>query len=129
MLPVGVAGTVGGAVVDVLIAIDILIAVADKIVVVINGDVIVPSPPAVPTPTASPCCAHGYSDTERDCHSRSVVTWRWISDRGVRINRRAIHYGGIVAGNIYDLRTCLLNDDYLFVFHYLVFYLLLLARF
>ena len=50
---------------------------------------------------------------------------RW----GIGVNRRAVHHHRVIAWNVNDLWIGLLDDDHLFAFHYLCFYLHLLIRF
>jgi hypothetical protein len=105
------------------------VAVAVEIVIVVNCDVVVSTPPAAITPAATPCSSHGETNSEGDRHSRRVISWRWIGNGRIGIDRRTINDGRIVAGDINDLWIGLLNYDDLFRFHHLGFYFLLFRGF
>jgi len=107
-------------------AINVRIAV--KIIVVVDVHVVA-APAAVPAPAASPECAHGYAQTERYCHSCSVIPCRWIVDWRVGVNRSAVHHYRIIRGHIHDLRIGLFDHDDTLVLDNFRFHLLLLGRF
>src|SRR4029077_9262367 len=87
------------------------IGVVDEGVVSIDGDVVVAAPSAVVAPAAAPSRPHRDPDSKRNRHTGGIVAgWR-ISDGWIRINRRAVHHGWVIAGDIYDFRAGLLNHD------------------
>ena len=98
MLPVTITGA------DVLPVV-YPIRVGYEIVVVVDGDVVVAAPAAIPTATSSPSRSHCHADAERDCHPGSVIPRRGIRDRWIRIDRRTVHDGWIVARYVDYVRT------------------------
>ena len=111
--------------IEILITANVGVAVPHEVVVVIDVDIIIASPSAVVAPATTPSRAHGHSDAEGNGGPSSVIPrWR-ISDRRVRINRRAIHDGRVITGNIDDFWIGLLDDNHLLALDYFCFYLLL----
>ena len=96
-------------------------------VVSIDSDVVVATPPAVVAPSAAPSRPHCDPDSKRNRHTGGIISgWR-ISDGWIRISRRAVHHGWVIAGDIYDFRAGLLNNNDLLAFDDLGFHFLLLT--
>src|SRR6516162_454396 len=93
------------------------VGVAIEIVIVVYGDVVVAAPPAAPTPAPGPHSSHGHSNAEGNCHSRSVVTRRRVSNRRVWVHGRAVDYRGVIARNVNNLGIGLLDHNDLFALH------------
>jgi hypothetical protein len=97
---------------------------------VVDRDVIVAATPSAPiAPAAAPRGPHCDPDTERYRHPRRVVAWRRICDWWIRVDRWSIHHDRVVAGDVHDLRVCLLDYDNRLALYYLRFHFLLIARF
>jgi hypothetical protein len=105
------------------------IGVAIEIVVVVDGHVVVSTPTAAVSPASTPRRSHCQTDTERNRHTCRIVTGRRIVDRWIWIDRRTVHDGRIVAWDVNNFRIGLFDNNHLFGFHNLGFYLLLLGRF
>jgi len=126
VLPVAIRSAISA--VDVGTAASAHVGVSIEIVIVVYVDVVVAAPSAVIAPAPRPHCSHGHSNAEGNCHSRSVVTWGRIRNGGIGIRRRTIHYSGVIARNVNDLRIGLLDHNHLLVLHHLRLYLHLLVR-
>src|SRR5208337_3738800 len=110
--------------------VDVLpVAVVDEVIVVVDGDVVVAAPSGVVAPTSAPHRSHRDANTEGNGHARRVIARRGISDWGVGINGRPVHYCWVVARDIHYFWTGLLNHDHLFALDNLGFNLLLFRRF
>jgi hypothetical protein len=84
-------------------------------VFVIHVDVnIATAPPAVPTPATTPRRSKRDTCPERNRCTGGIISWRWVSNRRVRISRRAINYGWVIRGNVNNVGLGLLHDDNLF---------------
>jgi len=104
------------------------IRVAVEIIVVVDGDVVVAAPAAVVAPPPGPHRAHGHPNTKRNSHTCRVIARRWVCDGGVRIWRRSIDDGGVIARNVNNLRIGLFDHDNGLALDDLRFYLYLLIR-
>src|SRR5579859_4836581 len=104
------------------------VGVVDEIVVVVDGNVVISSPPCIPTATSAPRRSHCDTDAEGDCHAGSVIARRGIRDGWVRIDRRTVYDGWVVAGDVDDLGTRGFNYDDSFTFDNLSLNLLLVRR-
>jgi hypothetical protein len=104
------------------------IRVAVEIVIVVDGDVI-PAPAAAATPTATPERPHHNAHTEGDRHASGVIPRGRVVDGGVGVDRGTVDHDGVIARNVHDLRTSLLNNDDLFGFDDFRFDRLLLVGF
>ena len=118
--PIAIVDIVPVAAVDV-----VAVAVVDEVVVVIDVHIVVATPSGAVTPSAAPHRSHRHSYAKRDRHAGRVISGRRISDWGVGINGRSVHYGWVVARNVHNLRIRLLNHDHLFALDNLGFNLLL----
>jgi len=126
VLPTAIPATISG--VDVGTVASAHVGISIEIVIVVYVDVVVATPSAVIAPAPRPHCSHGYSDAERNCHSRSVVTRGRIRNGRIGVRGRTIYYSGVIARNINDLRIGLLDYNHLLVLHHLRLYLHLLVR-
>jgi hypothetical protein len=120
MLPVSAINLVRLVVVSfvevrlVKVVLNVLVIVIHVLVVHVNVDVAA-APSAIPTPASTPCCSQGNSGSECNRCPGGVISGRWISNRRIRISRRAVNYGWIVRGNINDVGVGLLHHDNLFI--------------
>jgi hypothetical protein len=105
------------------------IRIAIEIVVVIDVDVIVAAPAAAPTPAAAPERPHHHANAKRNRYSCGIVSRRWIINRRVGIDRRAVHDDGIIRRDINDLWISLFDHDHTLALDDFGFHLLLLGRF
>jgi hypothetical protein len=116
MLPVATTSpATGRLIINAVAALNIGVPV--EIIVVVYRDIVIAAPPAVVAPAPGPHRAHGHSHTERNGHSCCVVTWRWIVDRRIRIDRWPVDHRGVIRGYINDFGVGLLDDNDLLRFH------------
>jgi hypothetical protein len=107
----------------------VYVAVAVEIVIVVDRNVVVAAPPAAVTPASAPRCSHGKADSERNRHSRGIVSWRRIVDWGVGIDRWAVDHDRIIRWYIHDLWISLFDHDHTLALDDFGFDLLLFGRF
>ena len=103
------------------------IRVVDEIVAIVDVYVVVASPTRIPSPASAPGCPHRHSNPEGDRHPSGVVAGWGVSDGRIWIGRRTIYHSGVIAGDIDNVRTRLLNHQHLLVFYDLGLDLLLLG--
>src|SRR6187551_3025230 len=115
VLPVVVPADIGAIAGVYVGAIGVYIGVP-ALKVVVDDDRVVAAPAAAPpvpaVAAATPHRAHRHSDAETDGRSGDHCACRWrIVHRRIRINRRSVDYGRVVAWNIDDLRVSRLDHD------------------
>ncbi len=109
------------------IDVGIPVGIVDEVIVVVDRNVVVATPAGMVSPASAPSRPHRYANAEAyGCAGEISPHWR-IGDRGIRVNRRAVDYHRVIAGNVYHLRVGLLNHNYGLILHYLRFHGLLLG--
>ena len=97
------------------VLVNVLVIVVYVLVVYVDID-IAAATPAIPTPASTaPCRSQGDAGPECNRCPCRIISWWRISNRRIRISRRAVNYGWIVRGNINDVGVGLLHHDNLFI--------------